>query len=265
MEDNLLTTLRMQITQNTSQIEMENFCRKIILREVLPNGASSEHEKIVEYIIKHLSIPVRENRQELIKSYEQQDMKPVSYAGVIGIVACAIIYLIAYELFETHLVGIILGVVGGIFGMRFASKTDREKTSSPKTGEVQTNYKSVKEIANIIDEFILQLRKLLDLFSALSDKSNHKYPLEEIPYISVLRWLNTELQRSKDDENKVYLSSLLDQCGYELVDYSVENGDMFDKSSAYVQIGRTVAKAVVNKKTKDCIISGKVVFPMIRS
>ena len=64
MKDNLLTTLRMQITQNASQIEMENFCRMIIHKEVLPNGASSEHEKIVEYIIKHLSIPVCENRQE---------------------------------------------------------------------------------------------------------------------------------------------------------------------------------------------------------
>lgn len=257
MKSKHLAELERMISQNKSGKEIESLCRSFISDEVLCDKPEDEKSKAISNLIEQIHIPIIEKKQGATALSHKQEVGPSRYSDVVGTIVCATVYYGLYKLTESHFFGVIGGIIGGVSASKIMKKMDTVKVEQNNNAINRYVYKNITEIESSVDKISQSFNRLLE-----TEISPNSYLMEEKPYISALRWLYDDLRKTKDAADIEDLTFILNRCGYGLVEYSLEYGDMFDKSSANILNTQTTVKALINTNTNDCIIKGKVVFPL---
>lgn len=256
------------IARRETEAEIESFYRSVILEAV--QGSDSQHEqaKVLSAILEQIRIPI-------VDLPSCRDASPVGQSSgilsrpeafsALGAAVCALIGYPICKIWDLPFLGCMLGIAGGVLSaLILKRRTDYapRKTNIDPPANEQGIYRTAARIAETVDQLVRCFNKLLEQKTVPAVPAATAYPLEQVPFISALRWLHDDLRRSKSPEDKEDLAFILDRCGYALKEYTPENADMFEKSSANISETITTVKALVNKETGDCIITGIVVFPL---
>lgn len=81
-------------------------------------------------------------------------------------------------------------------------------------------------------------------------------------YIAVMEWLQKECYESSDLNYIQSISKLLKIIGFSFVEYDDSIAHFFEQRKANVSKVETTMCAIMNNKTKQCVLRGVVVFPL---
>lgn len=263
MENTILSRLRKAIPDGCSSAEcLERVCQEVTYNIVSESCDNAEVRKELKVLCERLRFPIRTQPRPL----------PVPAAGNalpikegIGYALCGIVYFVGYWLSESHWVGGIACVVGGLVYNQFVNRKVEKPALAPSNENPVEILTTDAELAREIERTVQTLTNILHLLEKETPIASEN--LLENQYFRILSYLYDNYVDYLSSENPdqfqlTAVKNLLNRYGYEFISYAEGRDSYFDSSLAPdIREPRTTIPALVNKKTGDCIFRGHVLFP----
>lgn len=204
-----------------------------------------------------MDYPLRLLLKDLIKSIqlplhyqaidtETVEQEPTHGKSKIAYYFLAIVALLLIPLgsFWALLAGILTLFAGYLIG----------KTAAPQPN-IHKDTKWV--VSTTVEEISSQLDSAYDHISQF-----YTYRQLEGKYIDILKWLQRQYSESEDDDFKKSIAKLANRYGYTFYEFSENDFECFESSTAHVDAPTTTLFAIINTKSNKLICKGHVVLPM---
>ena len=249
--------LDLAVSAGFPEDKLQNVCRAILKDEISGYAIDSKMLDFVSEAIDMINIPLDKSNVGGNKSHDFYFGK---YATFIVALSSSALCWILTAVIASGFWGWILSAAISVTAIFFVSKKMDQVKKSP------LSYCSVDDIRTVLDKIVSCFGDILKTGKNDSPIAgpvrNDNIPfLEQDPYKYLLDQVLDDLQDAVKPWDVDRLTEIIESCGYQLIEYSAENGILFDKSSANIPEPKTTVKAVINKNTKNCIRIGKVVFP----
>lgn len=247
MQKEKLLKLGEMLSCNAPEEKIQAFCRTAIESEFdSASGKKSSVSGITGLI--HIPVAVRQP----VPAHRQKESSIQSV--YLLLLLCAGIYLVVSLICKPDFISWIIATLAVFISVYLLKRRE----SGKKVPEVETvSYRSAEDIAADIDNVVKYIDELMK-----QDCDKTDFPMETNPYLPMLRQIYNSAVETKDDFEKEKLTWLLENSGYEMIEYSEENEDMFERYESRIRQVTTTVKALINKKTRLCVFKGTVVFPL---
>ena len=255
MKTENLMKLKRAVASGIAEQELQNVCRSIV-KDELSDVLNGKLRETVSVLVNYINIPVL--REEMDTTSKKRDNSVMRHKDFMLVVICALLCFIFVKIMGSCFWGCLLSVViSSAICLWFRRNAKAEQSAVSHL----YNYRSVNEMSSSIDVLVRCLQDILGTDLRPMKNSDDVSILERRPYRNLLERVFEDLKDAEKPREVERLSEIFEDCGYELRDYSVEYGEMFEKSSANVPEPKTTVKAMVNSRTGNCVFMGKVVFP----
>ena len=250
MKQNNIERIKNAVFSDFTENDVQSVCHEVLKDEVLEYADGSDARKAISKIIDALDIPVcKEMSCNGQKSGAIQILR--KYSPVLSIIFCATVYWIFCVFVDSFLLGWMVSIVISALFYKALEKPMKKEERGDK-GE------ATDMLLRVLEGFVSACRILLE-HKTIELKESGTF-LEARPYKYLLKQVFDDVRKADGPEQEA-LTELLEDCGCELIEYSEEYGEYFDKASANIPELKTTVKALINRDTKSCIFMGKVVFP----
>lgn len=238
--------------QNGISVEnLTELCREIIYDEVSSQCKSDSMKEYLRKLCEVVNIPVQ--IKEVLLSAKITCTKPV-WQNMMGYSFCGVAYYLLYRLSSSHLLGGIACVGTGILYNKYTNENSKKQTLNSQSASRTVICSTVKELEEKLDCYIAILYKLMNLSRNISS-------LIEFLYDSYKSWLAV-VDENRNAVQMERIKLLLEEYGYELVEYSEDNSTYFNFSTANVQQKVMTIPGLIEGKTKKCVYKGHVLLPL---
>lgn len=230
--------------------DVRSLCQEVLKDEVVEYADGSDARKAISKIIDALDIPLCE---EISRNGQKSGTIQIlrKYNPILSIIFCATVYWIFCVFVDSFLLGWMISIVISALFYKALEKSVKKK-------ERVDNSEAEDMLLRVLEGYVSACRTLLEYKTIVIKEPGTL--LESRPYKYLLKQVFDDVQEADSQEQKA-LTKLLEDCGCELIEYSEEYGEYFDKFSANIPELKTTVKALINRDTKSCIFMGKVVFP----
>ena len=230
--------------------DVRSLCQEVLKDEVFEYADGSNARKAISKIIDALDISVCEEMS--CNGQESGTIRILrKYSPILSIIFCATVYWIFCVFVDSFLLGWMISIVISALFYKALEKSVKKEERVDKSEVADM-------LLHVLDGHVFACRTLLE-HKTIEIKEPGSF-LESRPYKYLLKQVFDDVQEADSREQKA-LTRLLEDCGCELIEYSEEYGEYFDKFSANIPELKTTVKALINRDTKSCIFMGSVVFP----
>ncbi len=230
--------------------DVRSLCQEVLKDEVFEYADGSNARKAISKIIDALDISVCEEMS--CNGQESGTIRILrKYSPILSIIFCATVYWIFCVFVDSFLLGWMISIVISALFYKALEKSVKKEERVDKSEVADM-------LLHVLEGHVFACRTLLE-HKTIELKESGTF-LEARPYKYLLKQVFDDLRKADGPEQEA-LTELLEDCGCELIEYSEEYGEYFDKFSANIPDLKTTVKALINRDTKSCIFMGKVVFP----
>lgn len=262
MEANIKSRLNQEIQNGCSVEFLTNLCQEIVFNEVSAQCASAETKNIIKGLCEKLdfSIKTKSINLSIRKKAPNSSLKEA-----IGYSICGISYYLFYKLTDEHIVGGLVGIAAGLFYNKLIKDKNVPQAESSKIFISSTVVEVEKNIDDAIS-LLLNIISLINRDGVTPLPPPEKYLLEN-EYFVITKYLYDNYikclaQPNQDTFQMESIELLFKNYGYELIEYTDNNKEYFNSSTANVPERTTTCPALLNKKTRKCVCKGHVLFSL---
>ncbi|WP_455966761.1 hypothetical protein [Bacteroides fluxus] len=267
MEANIKSKLNQEIQNGCSVETLTNLCQEIVFNEISAKCANAEIENMIKELCKRLDFSIKTRTVNLL--VKQKSANP-PLKEAIGYSLCGISYYLFYKLTGVHIVGGLAGIAAGLlYNIGTKDKNGPQATASP--GIIISS--TVAEIEKSVDSAVSILLNIINLISkkqsgdgGITPPAPPEYPLEN-EYFVITKYLYDNYikclaQPNRDTFQMESIELLFENYGYELIEYTENDREYFNASTANIPERTTTCPALLNKETRKCVCKGHVLFPL---
>lgn len=267
MEANIKSRLNQEIQNGCSVEFLTNLCQEIVFNEVSAQCANAETKNIIKGLCEKLDFSIK-TKSISLPAKQKSYNSPLK--GAIGYSICGISYYLFYKLTDEHIVGGLAGITAGLLYNKLIKDKNVLQVASSKNIISST----VAEVEKNMDGAVSLLLNIIDLINRNESEEvgttppppSGEYPLEN-EYFVITKYLYDNYikclaQLNRDTFQIESIELLFENYGYELIEYTENNKEYFNSSTANILERTTTCPALLNKKTSRCVCKGHVLFPL---
>lgn len=260
--------LTLLLIEKAPSSDVQGLCRSILKEKVqtIFSDANEEWKRRVLQLCEMINLPLRVKAEVSLHKEKPKSML-WSYIGIlVAIIVFSIAMSITESLFWSALLSALLGLGLNFY---FINKNKGDEVEMPKSVYIDN---SVEEIERYMDDVLNLFRAFLPQELAIDDSDSGTIPIDihylyplDFRYIEILEFLNRVYVISENYGEECAnffrkrITELLENSGYELVEYSEDKKSWFDIEYATRLTETTMVKPVIRNLSRNkVIIKGKV-------